>query len=66
MGISLYSLVHPDDRAKVTDLGRKMLKGEITSPYEYRIQTKSGEIRTLMETITPIHYRGDRQYSGTS
>jgi PAS domain S-box-containing protein len=64
IGMNFLNLVHPDDRAKVLDLARKMLKAELTTPYEYRITTKSGEIRTLMETVTPIHYRGEKAVLG--
>ena len=64
IGMNFLDIIHPDDRAKVVDLGRKMLKAELATPYEYRITTKSGEIRTLMETVTPIHYRGEKAALG--
>ena len=64
IGMNFLDIIHPDDRAKVVDLGRKMLRAELTTPYEYRITTKSGEIRTLMETVTPIHYRGEKAALG--
>jgi len=64
IGMNFVDIVHPDDRTKVKDLGRKMLKAGLTTPYEYRITAKSGEIRTLMETVTPIHYRGEKAVLG--
>jgi PAS domain S-box-containing protein len=64
IGMNLLDIVHPGDRSKIEDMGRKMLRGELTTPYEYRIITKSGETRTLMQTITPIHYRGERAVLG--
>ena len=40
------------------------MKAELTTPYEYRITAKSGEICTFMETVTPIYYRGERAVLG--
>jgi PAS domain S-box-containing protein len=64
LGMNLLDLVHPDDKARVKELGRKMVRGEASEPYEYRIVTKSGEIKTLLETVTPIHYEGKRAVLG--
>lgn len=52
------SLVHPDDVERVKKLARRILKGEQTTAREFRILTRSGEIRWLMETVTPITYKG--------
>ncbi|MCG7854348.1 MAG: PAS domain S-box protein, partial [Methanoregulaceae archaeon] len=64
IGGGTTDIVHPADREGVAEYGRKMLKGELASPYEYRVITKSGEIRTFMETVTPIQYRGERAVLG--
>lgn len=64
IGMNLLDIVHPDDRAKVENQGRKMLKNKLASPYEFRIITKFGEIRTFMETVTPIQYQGGRAVLG--
>lgn len=47
-------LVFPKDRNMVKENAAKMLKGELTSPYEYRFVKKDGEIRWAMETVTSI------------
>jgi CheY-like chemotaxis protein len=35
-----------------------MLRGEIASPYEYRVITKSGHVRWLLESVVPFFYQG--------
>jgi PAS domain S-box-containing protein len=58
IGRDEISIVHPDDRANVTENGRKMLRGEMLSPIEFRIISKQGDIRWMMEAISSISYRG--------
>jgi len=41
-----------------------MLKGERSSPYQFRVINKSGEARWVMETVTSIEYRGKRATLG--
>jgi two-component system, cell cycle sensor histidine kinase and response regulator CckA len=58
LGERILNFVHPEDREAVREKARKMLAGEMTSPYEYRIVTKDNQIKWLMEKVTPITYRG--------
>ncbi|HOF04263.1 MAG TPA: PAS domain S-box protein [Syntrophales bacterium] len=58
MGTRIIEYVHPEDREAVRENARKMLTGERNIPYEYRIVTKQGQIRWLMEKVTPVSYRG--------
>ncbi|MFA6412301.1 MAG: PAS domain S-box protein [Syntrophales bacterium] len=58
LGERILHFVHPEDRETVREKARKMLAGELTSPYEYRIVTKDNQIKWLMEKVTPITYRG--------
>ncbi len=51
-------LVHPDDRDKQWKNARAMLRGESAVPYEYRIMTKEGQTRWILETVTSITYKG--------
>lgn len=46
--------VHPRDRKTLKAQAVQMMKGERTSPYEFRVVTKSGAIRRVMGTVTPI------------
>jgi diguanylate cyclase (GGDEF)-like protein len=43
-----------------------MLRGESTSPYEFRIITKQGQTRWIMETVTSIHYHEKPAVLGNS
>ena len=60
------SIVHHEDREDVKKNARAMLRSESTSPYEFRIVTKTGEIRWIMETVTYIHYDGKPAILGNS
>lgn len=60
------SIVHPDDRDKVKKHAREMLRGESLSPHEFRIITKKGEIRWIIETVTSIFYQGKPAILGNS
>lgn len=59
-------LVIPEDREMVRESAIKMLKGESTSPYKYRIMTKDGKVRWLLEGVASIQYRGNRAVLGHS
>lgn len=63
---SAADLVLPEDRERSRQFARDMLKGVRSAPYEFRIRTKTGEIRWLMETVTPIRYRGRSAILGNS
>lgn len=66
VGKSAQSIVHPEDWEKVRKYSRNMLKGFSTSPYRYRIMTRSGKPRWIMETVSSIVYRGRRAILGNS
>jgi two-component system cell cycle response regulator len=59
-------VVHPQDREKVRKDASAMLRGELITPYEFRIITKQGQIRWIMETVTYISYEGKRAILGNS
>jgi len=58
LGTASMDLVHPEDRDIVRENAVKMLKGEQSPAYEYRIISKSGEIRWIVETVISIQYLG--------
>ena len=66
MGKDPMSIVHPDDRETLKKNAREMLKGERTSFYEYRMVTKAGDIRWIIETVTPIVFEGEPATLGSS
>jgi PAS domain S-box-containing protein len=49
------ALVIPEDREMVRENAIKMLKGESSSPYKYRIMSKNGQIRWLLEGPGPLN-----------
>ena len=59
-------LVLPEDREMLRENAIKMLKGERSSPYKYRIVTRSGEIRWMLEGVASIQYQGKRAVLGHS
>ena len=64
LGSDVLSLVHPEDRKTVREKAIAMLKGKRSSPYEFRIIDKGGETRWSIETVTSIHYKGERAVLG--
>lgn len=59
-------LVIPEDREMVRENAIKMLKGERTEPYKYRIMTQFGQVRWLLEGVSSIQYHGKRAVLGHS
>ncbi|NPV72463.1 MAG: PAS domain S-box protein [Pelotomaculum sp.] len=64
LGRDATSLVFPEDREKVRKYAISMLRGKEKFPYEFRIVTKSGEIRWFQEQVAPITYRGEKAVLG--
>ncbi len=60
------SFIHPSDRRKVRCNARDMLNGTRATPYEYRLMTKDGSIKWIMETVTPIMFRGEKAVLGNA
>jgi len=65
LGKASLSPVHPEDRQLVREEAIKRLKGEATSPYEFRTITKNGETRVNLETMASIQYKGKRAALGS-
>jgi PAS domain S-box-containing protein len=57
-------LVYPEDRQKVRQSAITMLKGDSTSPYEFRVIDKQNNIHWAMETVSSILYQGKRATLG--
>ncbi|HQA82408.1 MAG TPA: PAS domain S-box protein [Syntrophales bacterium] len=60
------SIIHPADRKMARKNAIRMLKGQRFSPYEFRILTKEGRVKWIMETVKSIQYRGKRAVLGNS
>ncbi len=63
-GIPSLNLVLPEDRNTVRENALKMLKGERSLGYEFRLITKRAVIKWVMETVAPISYQGKQATLG--
>ena len=62
--LDFQSLVYPEDREMCRDRAVQMLKGTNPRPYEYRVITKGGEVRWILETVVSTRYQGRRASLG--
>ena len=58
------NLILPEDRKEAGENALRMLRGERRLPYGFRLITKGGEIRQVMESVTFVLYRGQRAVLG--
>ncbi len=58
VGKDSFVLVAPEDREMVMENAIKMLKGELTSPYQFRVICKDGNIIWVMATVKSIQNHG--------
>ncbi|MBN2515208.1 MAG: PAS domain S-box protein [Deltaproteobacteria bacterium] len=66
LGSDILSYVHPEDREMVREKSIRMIKGESPTPYEYRIIDRNGNIKWLMETVSPIYYEREKAILGNT
>jgi len=66
LGTESILLIHPEDRKKARENAVKMLKGESTTPYQFRIVAKDGSVKWIQETVHAITYKGKRAALGNS
>ena len=64
IGTKPEKIVFPEDRVSIRLLAVDMLKGNRTTPYEYRVITKDNKVRWIMETISPINFDGRPAFMG--
>jgi len=64
LAMNSLDIVFPEDREMVRENARKMLKAAHSSPYEFRIFTRGGEVRWIMELVVSIRYQGRRATLG--
>jgi len=48
-----WSMIHPEDRARVIDHVNRVLHGEMVEPIEHRIFHRDGTLRWVRDTIVP-------------
>ena len=64
VGKDSLEIVVPEDREMVKENTMKMLKGELRSPYQFRVTCKDGSIVWVMATVKPIQYHRKRATLG--
>jgi len=64
LGRTMLEFIHPEDRAEVRQRAIAMLKGKNQTPYRYRVVCADGQIRWVVESLTPISYRGNPAVMG--
>jgi PAS domain S-box-containing protein len=59
LAMDFWAVVHPEDRRMITERGRAHLRGDKTfTRYEFRIVTKSREVRWVDMTVALIEFEG--------
>lgn len=66
IGKEAGSLIFHEDFKEVRKSARAMLRNKRTDPYEFRVVTRQGDIRWVMETVTAISYEGHPAILGNS
>jgi PAS domain S-box-containing protein len=64
IGRPSLSFVLAEDRDTVRENAVRMLKGECSLGYEFRVVNKQAKIKWVMETVVPIYYRRKRATLG--
>ena len=65
-GMSVWELVHEDDREQVEEMVRHREETADAPHYELRIRTKDGEVRYLEMSVQIITYEGDPAHLGSA
>ena len=58
IGMKSASIIHSEDRKKAKNNVKEMLSGQLNRPYSYRIISKQGDVRWIIETVTSTTYKG--------
>jgi len=66
MQMSPLDWVHPDDKEEAQKNAIQMLKGIRKAPYEFRVFARDGKMKWILETVTPIQFRGRKAILGNA
>lgn len=66
IGRNALDFIHHEDREMVRSNAVAMLKGELSTPYEYRLIAREGHTMWQMETVKSILYKGQRAVLGNT
>ena len=65
IGKPALNFVFEEDREVVREKAVRMLKGERSQGYEFRVINKQARIKWVMETVVPVYYRRKRATLGS-
>ena len=60
LGKNSLELIAPEDREMARENAIKMLRGELTSPHQFRVMHEDGSIHWVVESVASVQYRGRR------
>lgn len=66
IGKDASALIHPEDVTLARENGIKMLNGERTAPYEFRVIMKNNDVRWILEAVAPIVFDGNPAILGSA
>lgn len=66
LGTDPTKLIFPEDRSMVRENAIRMLNGERSTPYKYRIVNKAGQTKLMLEGVVSVKYQGRRAVLGHS
>ena len=66
LGKDVLDLVHPEDRDAVINNIATVLKTGRFNPFEYRILTRDGKVRWIMDSVSTIRQNGKRAIFGNA
>ena len=67
LAMDFWGVTHPDDKEMIMRRGRSRFSGDKEPPrYEFRVITKTGEVRWLDMTVGTIEYEGKKAVIGNA
>ncbi len=58
VGMKSADFIHPEDREEAKHNVKEMLSGRLDRPYSFRVISKQGDVRWIIETVTSTIYKG--------
>jgi diguanylate cyclase (GGDEF)-like protein/PAS domain S-box-containing protein len=65
VGCQALTFVHPEDRELVRNNAIAALKSGSCKPYEYRVNSKNGELKWVLETVVSVNTKNQRAVLGS-
>jgi len=66
LGRDVLDFVHPEDRKAVKEIIVNILKTDRYFPFEHRIITRDGDVKWIMDSISPISHNGEPAVFGNA